>query len=291
MKREEARFLIDASSTRPKFKDKVAVVTGSARGMGKGVAHEFAREGAKVVVNGRCSATVNEVVQEIKDYGGTAIGVACDIASSREVESLFAATVEAFGTVDILVNNAALTPMDAKSAKARAGFLELMTTPVPKRSLGVTREMTDEEWEHMIAVNLNGVFYCTRAALRVMEEKRYGKIINISSTAGISGLSFHSPHYSASKGAVVAFTRSVGLEVIGAGVNVNCVAAGGIATEAWNDFFQNADEAVRAGLMQAIPAGRLGTIKEFVSLVLYLASDDAAYVVGQTFSPNGGMVT
>jgi 3-oxoacyl-[acyl-carrier protein] reductase len=274
-----------------KFMNKVAVVTGSARGLGRAVAHELGREGAKVVVNGRCSETVNEVVQEIKDFGGRAIGVVCDIASSREVESLFAATLEAFGTVDILVNNAAVTPIDAKSAKARAGFLELTTTPAPKRSLGVTREMSDEDWERMIAVNVNGVFYCTRAALRVMEEKRYGKIINISSTAGISGLSFHSPHYSASKGAVVAFTRSVALEVIGGGVNVNCIAAGGIATEAWDDFLKNADGAVKAGLMQAIPAGRLGTLQEFVSLVLYLASDDAAYVVGQTFSPNGGMVT
>jgi 3-oxoacyl-[acyl-carrier protein] reductase len=151
--------------------------------------------------------------------------------------------------------------------------------------------MSDETWLTMINTNLNGLFYCTREALKIMEAKGYGKIVNIASIAGISGLSFHSPHYSASKGGMVAFTRSVGVEVIGAGINVNCIAAGGVATDAWDELVARGGDTLRAQLMQMIPAGRMGTVREFASLALYLASDDAAYLVGQTISPNGGMVS
>lgn len=270
-----------------KFKDKVAIVTGSGQGLGRGIALAFAKEGAKVVVTARTESKIEEVVGEIEALGAEVLGVTVDISSSSSVREMFARVLERFGTVDILINNAARTPDGPKSTKARMGFLELMTTPAPKRSLEVTRNMSDEEWEEMMATNLNGIFYCTREALRVMEDKHYGKIVNIASTAGISGLSFHSPHYSASKGGMVAFTRSVGLEVIGAGVNVNCIAAGGIATDAWNNFPAEIGKMV----MQMIPAGRLGTIEEYASLALYLASDDAAYIVGQIISPNGGLVT
>jgi 3-oxoacyl-[acyl-carrier protein] reductase len=124
-----------------------------------------------------------------------------------------------------------------------------------------------------------------------MEEKKYGKIINIASTAGISGLSFHSPHYSASKGGIVAFTKSVALEVIGAGVNVNCIAAGAIATDAWAKAIDKMGPGLYNQVTQMIPAGRFATIDEIASLGVYLASDDAAYLVGQIISPNGGFVT
>jgi 3-oxoacyl-[acyl-carrier protein] reductase len=191
----------------------------------------------------------------------------------------------------VLINNAALTPSDPESARARAEFMRLATTPVPKRSLRVTSTMSDERWLRMINTNLNGLFYCTRAALRIMEAKGYGKIVNVGSVAGISGMSAHSPHYSASKGGMVAFTKSVAVEVAGAGINVNCIAAGGIATESWDQVIAGGGEALKAQLMQLIPAGRMGTIEEFASLALYLASNEAAYLMGQVISPNGAMLT
>ena len=204
---------------------------------------------------------------------------------------MFAEAIAAFGTLDILINNAALTPSDAESAKARIEFMQLATTPIAKRSLKVTSQMSDERWLKMINTNLNGLFYCTREALKIMEPKSYGKIVNVGSIAGISGLSAHSPHYAASKGGMVAFTKSVAVEVAGAGINVNCIAAGGIATDAWDEAVARGGEKFMAQLMQMIPAGRMGTIEEYVSLVLYLASDDAAYLMGQIISPNGGMLT
>jgi 3-oxoacyl-[acyl-carrier protein] reductase len=278
-----------------RFKDKVVLVTGGSKGLGKGIAEEFAREGARVAINGRNRDKLAHAVDCVRAATGgsaaTVIGVAADIGSSAEVAAMFGEIVSAFGTLDVLVNNAARTPSGPDNARARIEFMELMTTPVAKRSLHVTREMTDEAWLTMINTNLNGLFYCTREALKIMEPKGYGKIVNIASIAGISGLSAHSPHYSASKGAMVAFTRSVAIEVIGAGVNVNCIAAGGVATDAWDQLMARGGDALRAQLMQMIPAGRIGTIHEFASLALYLASDDAAYLVGQTISPNGGMLT
>jgi 3-oxoacyl-[acyl-carrier protein] reductase len=125
----------------------------------------------------------------------------------------------------------------------------------------------------------------------MMEPRGYGKIVNIASVAGISGLSCHSPHYSASKGGVVALTKAVGVEVIGAGINVNCIAAGGVATQAWEQMIAGVGEPLRAQFMQLVPAGRMGSIDEFASLAMYLASDDAAYLVGQVISPNGGLLT
>ena len=221
-----------------KLKDKVALVTGAGRGLGKGIAHALADAGAKVVINERQEKDAGDTVEMIKSAGGDAIGVGADISSSKEVQSMFAKVVDHYGTLDILVNNAAITPSSDASRKARAAFLELVSTPIPKHSLEVTKNLSDEEWARLINVNLTGVFYCMREALKIMEAKKYGKIINIASIAVVSGMSFHSPHYSASKAGVVGLTRSVALEVIGANVNVNCIACGGIATESWGAAFK-----------------------------------------------------
>lgn len=278
-----------------RFNNKVVLVTGGSDGLGKGIAEGFLREGARVAVNGRNREKLAHAVEDLRGRTGAGkdavLGVAADIGDSASVTAMFAQVVDAFGTLDVLINNAALTPVDAEGAKARAAFMQLTTTPIPKRSLQVTSQMSDERWLQMINTNLNGLFYCTRAALQIMEAKGYGKIVNVGSTAGISGLSAHSPHYAASKGGMVAFTKSVAVEVAGAGINVNCIAAGGVATEAWDAMFAKGGDALRAQVMQMIPAGRLGTIDEYASLALYLASDDAAYLMGQIISPNGGMIT
>jgi 3-oxoacyl-[acyl-carrier protein] reductase len=199
---------------------------------------------------------------------------------------MFSRILDRFGTLDILVNNAARVDTSEKGMKARLAFYQMKAKAVPMRSLAVTRSMTDEEWKAFIDVDLTGVFYCTREALNVMEDKSYGQIINIASTAGLSGLSAFAPHYSAAKGGVIAFTRSVAMEVIGAGVHVNCIAPGGVATPPW----EKAPQEVRDIVLQLIPARRMGTIEEYASLAVYLASDDSNYIAGQVISPNGGLI-
>ncbi|MCK1278352.1 3-oxoacyl-ACP reductase FabG [Bradyrhizobium sp. 61] len=274
-----------------KLKHKIVLITGAGRGLGKGIAKAFADQGAKVVVNEREEKNAADTVAMIKGAGGDAIPIGADISSSKDVENMFAKAVEHYGTVDILINNAAITPSSDASRKARAAFLEMISTPIEKHSLEITKNIDDAEWNRIINVNLTGVFYCTREALKIMEAKKYGKIVNIASIAAVSGMSFHSPHYSASKAGVVGFTRSVALEVIGANVNVNCIACGGILTESWDAAFKAMGKETQARQLQMIPAGRMGKIEEYASLAVYLASDDAAYIVGQTINMNGGVVT
>ncbi len=277
-----------------RFKDKVVLVTGGSEGLGKGIVDAFVREGARVAINGRnaekLASAVIDVCQNAGASSAAVIGVAADIGDSAAVSAMFAEILAKFGTLDILINNAALTPSDAESAKSRIEFMQMITTPIAKHSLKVTSQMSDERWLKMINTNLNGLFYCTREALRIMEPKGYGKIVNVGSVAGISGVSAHSPHYSASKGGMVAFTKSVAVEVAGAGINVNCIAAGGIATAAWDEAAARVP-GFMGQIMQMIPAGRIGTIEEYSSLALYLSSDDAGYLMGQIISPNGGMLT
>jgi 3-oxoacyl-[acyl-carrier protein] reductase len=285
-----------SEETRMKFRNRVVLVTGGSQGLGKGMAAAFLAEGAKVVVNGRNAERLAQCVTDLRERldplaaaaGAEVLGLVGDIADSTAVGQLFEQLLAKFGTLDVLVNNAAITPTDER---ARAEHMALMTTPIAKHSLHVTSQLSDEDWLRMINTNLNGLFYCTRAALQIMEPRGYGKIVNIASIAGISGLSCHSPHYSASKGGMVAFTRSVALEVIGGGINVNCIAAGAVSNDNWNNLLARGGEALQSQVTQAIPAGRAGTINEYASLALYLASDDAAYLVGQVISPNGGVVT
>ena len=193
-----------------RFKDKVVLVTGGSEGLGKGIVDAFVREGARVAINGRnAEKLASAVIDGCQNAGASSaavIGVAADIGDSAAVSAMFAEILAKFGTLDILINNAALTPSDAESAKSRIEFMQMITTPIAKHSLKVTSQMSDERWLKMINTNLNGLFYCTREALRIMEPKGYGKIVNVGSVAGISGVSAHSPHYSASKGGMVAFT-------------------------------------------------------------------------------------
>lgn len=269
-----------------KLKDRVALVTGAGSGLGQGIALAYVREGAKVVVNDIAQGGIDETLRKIAELGGEGLGVRADVASSQEVNVMFASIVETFGTLDILVNNAAKLDTSEKGTRARIEFYKSKTTPGPIRSLGVTRNMTDEEWQSFIDVDLTGVFYCTRAALNVMEDRGYGQIINIASVAGLSSYSAFAPHYSAAKGGVIAFTRAVAAEVIGAGVNVNCIAPGGVATPPW----ERAPQAARDSVLQLIPARRMGTIEEYASLAVYLASDDSNYIVGQVIAPTGGLL-
>ena len=267
-----------------KLKDRIALVTGAGGGLGQGIALAFVREGAKVVVNDISEAGIDDTLGKIADLGGEGLGVRADVSSSREVREMFARVVERFGTLDVLVNNAAKVDTSEEGTRARLEHYRNRTTPGPVRSLGRTRNMTDEEWQSFIDVDLTSVFYCTREALGIMEDKGYGKIINIASIAGLSASTSSAPHYSAAKGGVIALTRSVAAEVIGAGVIVNCIAPGGVATPPW----ERAPKAAKDMVLQLIPARRMGTVEEYASLAVYLACDESNYIVGQVISPNGG---
>lgn len=270
-----------------RMKNKVAVVTGVGPGLGKGIAVTLAREGADVVICDVNADALAQAANEVTAVGGRCLPIRCDVSSSDDVNAMFAATVERFGTVHALVNNAALTPNRPVDTERRNTLYSYLQTPVARTSLGFTREISDEEWHRYWEVNVHGVFYCTRAALALMEPQRYGRIVNIASIAGISARSAHSPHYSATKGAVIAFTRSVALEVAGANIFVNAMAPGGVATPAFNDYLDQIGEARRNQLWQQCPAGRFGTVDEYAATVLHLASDEH-YMVGQIISPNGG---
>ncbi|GAA4490440.1 3-oxoacyl-[acyl-carrier-protein] reductase [Rhodococcus olei] len=270
-----------------RMKDKVALVTGVGPGLGKAIAVTLAQEGARVVVCDVNETALAEARDAVEEAGGTCLAVRCDVSSSAQVREMFAAAVDRFGTVHALVNNAALTPNTPVDTERRNRLYSYIQTPVPRESLGFTSSIGDDEWLRFWGVNVHGVFYCTREALRLMEPQGYGRIVNIASIAGISARSAHSPHYSATKGAVVAFTRSVALEVAGANIFVNAMAPGGVATPAFNGYLDQIGEDGRNRLWQSCPAGRFGGVDEYAATVLHLASDEH-YLVGQVISPNGG---
>jgi len=272
-----------------KLKDKVAVITGAGGGLGRSIAKAMAAEGAKIVICDINEKTLAETETELKQSGADVQALKCDISSSAEVAKMFDAIKKRYGTVHILVNNAAIVPGDPAGIERNNKFMELLTKPIKRKSLGVTKNMTDEEWHRFWGVNVHGTFYCTREALKLMEPQREGKIINIASISGTSYAAAHSPHYSASKGAVVAFTRSVGFEVAGCNIYVNCIAPGAIMTPDAEAYFDNLPEEELNRFFQIIPAGRIGRPEEYASLAVYLASD-GHYLYGQILSPNGGTI-
>lgn len=267
----------------------VALVTGAGPGLGGTLAVALADAGARLVVCDIDPGRLALTEQRLRAQGAEVLARVCDVSDSAAVDALVAEAARHFGTVHVLVNNAALIPAAAADQQRRSAHYTYLTTPEPRRSLGFTAAMTDADWLRYWAVNVHGVFYCTRAVLRLMEPQRYGRIINIASVAGISAISAHSPHYSAAKGAVVAFTKAVAAEVAGANIAVNALAPGGVHTPDFEAYLQGLDETARHRLWQMIPAGRLGTMAEYAATVVHLACDPH-YLVGQVISPNGGCV-
>jgi len=270
------------------FKDKVALVTGVGPGLGQGIAVGLAREGASVVVCDVNQDALAATEQAVRATGAECLAVPCDVSDSTAVRAMFDATRARFGALHILVNNAALTPNRPADTERRNKLYAYNSTPVPRDTLNFTAEMSDEDWHRYWGVNVHGVFYCTREALKLMQPQRYGRIVNIASIAGISAKSAFAPHYSATKGAVVAFTRAVAHEVVGAGILVNAMAPGGVATPAFLNYLDTIGEEARNRLWQSCPRGRFGTVEEYVATVLHLAGEH--YMVGQVLSPNGGSV-
>ena len=256
-----------------KLKDKIALVTGSSRGVGRSVALGFAKQGANVVVNYTSNENAaNEVVETIQSMGGKAIAVKADVAQKAEVENLVNSAIDTFGRLDILVNNAGV-----------------IIGPAP------IRYMAEEAWRRMMEINASGVFLCCHHALPLMIEGDHGgRIINMSSIAALRPRIFMSA-YAASKAAVVAMTGSLALEVGEFGITANAILPGDIDTgmKQWGMQLesmvtgQNYEDVV-GNLESRIPAGRLGEPDDVADLVAFLASDEAQFITGQAINLTGG---
>lgn len=244
------------------LKDKIAVVTGGSRGIGRAIATTLAAAGATVVVNyQRNAAAAEETVAAITAADGAAISVQADVSVAEDVERLFKTVIDRYGTVDILVNNAGIT-----------------------RDTLLLR-MKEDDFNVVIDTNLRGVYLCTKAALRPMTRARSGRIINITSVVGLIGNAGQS-NYAAAKAGIIGFTRAVAREMASRNITVNAVAPGYIETE----LTAGLSDQVRSAILEAIPLGRLGTPQDVAYLVCFLASDAAAYITGQTLTVDGGMV-
>lgn len=265
---------------------KVAVVTGGGSGIGRGIALRFAAEGAKIVVADIKGESAAAVVKEIETRGGLALAVTTDVAQSAQVDDLFGQTQARFGTVDVLVNNAGIAEINPDQQERLRERMMKMMSGGPRESLGVTRELSDADWRRMLEVHLFGNFYCIRAALRIMEDQRSGSIINMASVAGLGGIP-GAPHYGAAKAGIIGLTKSVAQEVGGAGIRVNAIAPGLIATP----MTAGIPEMGKQIILMRVPLGREGVPDDIAGVALFLASDDSAYVTGQVISPNGGLYT
>lgn len=242
------------------LKDKVAIVTGASRGIGRAIALSLAAEGAKVAVNyARSRDSADEVVAAITAAGGEAIALQGDVSQPDQVENLIGETKSKFGRIDVLVNNAGIT-----------------------RDTLLLR-MKLEDWQAVIDLNLTGVFLCSKAVSKLMLKQRSGRIINIASVAGQMGNPGQA-NYSAAKAGVIGFTKTIAKEMASRGVTVNAVAPGFIETDMTHDL--KADE-----ILKYIPLGRYGQPEEIAGMVRFLAADPAAaYITGQVFNVDGGMV-
>jgi NAD(P)-dependent dehydrogenase (short-subunit alcohol dehydrogenase family) len=250
-----------------KLKDKVVLITGGGSGLGREMGLTFAREGASVGVNDIRPESAQNVVTEIERAGGKARPFVADVSSSAAVRKMFADFIAAFGTIDILINNAGI------------GRTRDTSEVIP------TYQKTDEEWHKMLATHLDSTFFCTREALKVMIPKQSGRIINMGSVAGTTGLAFASD-YCAAKGGIIAFTKSVAREVVAAGILVNCIAPGFIDTP-MTAFIEGE---FRQQLVAMTPMGRFGEPSDIAAAALFLACEDSKFMVGQVLSPNGGYV-
>lgn len=263
---------------------KVALVTGAGSGIGRAIALAFAREGAMVAVNDLREEAAQAVADAIGAAGGRAMAVPADVADGRAVLKMFTRFLTTWETVDVVVNNAGtafMAPHVMENLEAMAR--EMLGGAPPITALQATATMEDGVWRRTLAIHLDGTFHCTREALRVMEVRRRGKILNMASIAGTTGLA-GSPDYSAAKGGIIAFTKSVAKEVAHLGIQVNAIAPGFIDTPLLDAF----SPTMKMMVVAQTPMGRLGTVDEIVAAALYLASPAADFVTGQVLSPNGG---
>lgn len=268
---------------------KVAVVTGAGPGLGGIIAQAMARQGAHLVICDINKEALHATQEAVAALGAQCLALECDVSDSAAVDQMFAQAGQRFGTVDVLVNNAARVPSSPAETERRNRHYAYATTPMPRQALGIVASLSDDDWLKWWGVNMHGVFFCTRAALRFMVPQRSGRIINIASIAGLGAHSMHSPGYSATKAGVISLTKTTALDVAGANVYVNAIACGGVLTPAFEAYLESASEAQVNSLYQMVPNGRLGRPEEYANVAVFLAAQDH-YLVGQVISPNGGFV-
>ena len=244
-----------------KLGNKVSIVTGASKGIGKAIAKIFAQAGTHVVCVSRTKDDLNILKKEILNDGGSVSIYSCDVSNFDEVEGLIRNTVEEFSNIDIIVNNAGIT---------RDGLI---------------MRMSDEDWNTVIDINLKGTFNAIKAVSRQMMKQRSGRIINISSVVGLKG-NVGQANYAASKAGIIGLTKSSSKELASRGITVNCIAPGYIAT----DMTAQLTDKVKEEIINRIPLGYIGKTNNIAAAALFLASDEAEYITGQTISVDGGMV-
>ena len=245
---------------------KTAIVTGSGRGIGAGIAVVLAREGANIVVSDRTLEACEEMVGKIKSSGGKAIAVAADVSNKAEVTAMAAATVKQFGAIDILVNNAGIEGRPC-----------------------LTQDLSEEQWDRVLNVNLKGVFLCCQAVIPQMMKQKKGRIVNIGSTAAIRMTFFGGPEYTASKHGAAGLSQHLAWELADSNITVNTVCPGGVQTPLMEAG--TTAEYREATVKRLVPLGRFTTIEEIGEAVSFLASDRAAMITGQMLAVDGGVLT
>jgi 3-oxoacyl-[acyl-carrier protein] reductase len=270
-----------------KLHDRIALVTGGGSGIGRAIALRFAQEGAHVVVNDLKREAAQKTVDELGPGRGRAIGA--DVSDSAQVRTMFAEVEREYGgRLDVLVNNAGI----AGSSSERERLARVAEARVTETLAGeitthwdITQNMTDEAWHRMIGVHLNGTFFCTREALKLMSRVNRGSIVNLSSVAALTGIDVV-PHYSAAKGGILSLTRALAREVGSRNIRVNAICPGYINTP----MTAGVSPLMQKIILSRTPLGRWGEPDEVAATAMFLASDDSAFYTGQWLSPNGGLV-
>ena len=243
------------------LKNKIAIVTGASQGIGKIIAFELAKSGAHVVCISRNKKAIESTVDEITQNNGKASSFPCDVSDSDAFMKIILEIIEKNDKIDILVNNAGIT----------------------RDSILV--RMSNEDWDDVINTNLKGAFSCTKAVVRYMMKNKFGRIINITSIVGLTGNAGQA-NYAASKAGLIGMTKSIAKEVASRGITANCIAPGWIETS-MTDIL---NEEVKNKLLSQIPAGKIGSPDDIANTVIFLASDEAGYITGQTITVDGGRI-